>query len=100
ELGWPMQECVFDPTMVTLGLVFDLEHGNILKTNRFGYVVRGAHGTKMLDFEDQRRLYARELVDLAEPRWQFLNTLFTLSEGCLYAQAVELLDAGKIPNPM
>lgn len=98
ERGWPLEGYSFDPTMVTLGLVFDLENGNILKTNRFGYVVRAAHGTKMLDFEEQRRLYARELVDLSEPRWQFLNTLFTLSEGCLYAQAVELHDAGKLPG--
>ena len=96
QRGWPMEDLAFDPTMVTLGLVLDLEKGNILKTNRFGYVVRASHGTRMLGFDEQRELYARVLVDLAEPRWAFLNTLFTLSEGCLYAQAVDLLDAGKV----
>ncbi|HJV37317.1 MAG TPA: 5'-nucleotidase domain-containing protein, partial [Geothrix sp.] len=38
-------------------------------------------------------------VDLSDPRWVFLNTLFSLSEGCLYAQAVDLLDQGALPRP-
>ena len=32
------------------------------------------------------------IIDLAERRWVFLNTLFSLSEACLYAQVVDLLD--------
>jgi HAD superfamily 5'-nucleotidase-like hydrolase len=57
------------------------------------------HGSRALDFEEQRRQYARVIVDLAESRWVFLNTLFSLSEGCMYAQLVDLLDAGKSPRP-
>jgi len=30
----------------------------------------------------------------------FLNTLFSLSEACIYAQLVDLLDAGQLPGPM
>jgi 5'-nucleotidase len=37
-------------------------------------------------------------VDLAESRWVFLNTLFSLSEGCLYSQLVDLLDQGRLPQ--
>ena len=33
----------------------------------------------MLPFEVQRRIYARTVVDLSEPRWVFLNTMFSLS---------------------
>ena len=43
-------------------------------------------------------MYTHVLVDLAEDRWVFLNTLFSLSEGCLYAQLVELLDQGQLPQ--
>ncbi|MCA9581276.1 MAG: HAD family hydrolase, partial [Myxococcales bacterium] len=47
-----------------------------------------------------RAIYAREPVDLADPRWVFLNTFFSLSEACLYMQAVDLLDSGKLEDAM
>ena len=47
----------------------------------------------MLSHDEQRKVYAQVWVDLSEPRWVFLNTLFSLSEACLYAQLVDLLDA-------
>jgi HAD superfamily 5'-nucleotidase-like hydrolase len=51
----------------------------------------------MLGFEEQRDAYSRVIVDLAEPRWYFMNTLFSLSEACLFADLVDLVDAGKLP---
>ena len=98
EAGWPVGELEFDPRVVSLGLVLDLDLGNVVKANRFGYVKKAAHGTRMLGYEEQREVYSRVLVDLSEPRWVFMNTLFGLSEGCMYAQAVDLLDAGKMPQ--
>jgi 5'-nucleotidase len=97
--GWPLAGLDFDATMVTRGLVIDTELGNLVKANRFGFVKRAMHGTRMLEFNEQREAYAQTLVDLGEPRWVFLNTLFSLSEGCLYAQAVDLLDRGALPRP-
>jgi HAD superfamily 5'-nucleotidase-like hydrolase len=47
-----------------------------------------------------RRAYAGVAVDLDEPRWVFLNTLFTYSEACLFAQLVDLLDARKLEGAM
>jgi len=99
-VGWPVEHLRFDPRMIMRGLVVDIEKGNVLKANRFGLVKKAVHGTRPLDFAEQRAAYARTLVDLAEPRWVFLNTLFSLSEGCLYAQMVDLLDEGKLPGPM
>lgn len=96
EYGWPVADLDFDPRMVTLGLIVDLELGNIVKANRFGYVKRAMHGTRVLGFDEQRAVYSRVLIDLREPRWVFMNTLFGLSEGCIFAQAVDLLDAGRI----
>lgn len=95
--GYPLDACEFQPDLVTRGLVLDLALGNIVKASRFGYVMRASHGTAMLDHDALRKSYARVLVDLSESRWVFLNTLFSLSEGCLYAQLVDLLDAGKMP---
>jgi HAD superfamily 5'-nucleotidase-like hydrolase len=98
--GWPVESLSFDQDMVARGLVIDTELGNIVKANRFGLVRRAQHGTQPLSFQDQRQAYSDTLVDLADSRWVFLNTLFSLSEGCLYAQMVDLLDLRKIPEVM
>ena len=98
ERGWPVDELVFDPAAFVQGLVFDLELGNLVKATRFGYVIRAQHGTRPLPFDELRSVYAREYVDLGEPRWDFLNTLFSLSEACLYAQLVDLADRKALPE--
>jgi HAD superfamily 5'-nucleotidase-like hydrolase len=96
DKGWPVAELRFDPSLVTVGLILDLETGNLVKASRFGYVTRAFHGTKSLAFSEQRSCYAGVFVDLRDPRWVFLNTLFSLSEATLYAQCVDLLDAGEL----
>jgi 5'-nucleotidase len=98
DLGWPVDDLEFDRSLIVRGLVIDTERGNFLKANRFGYVKRAFHGTRPLDFEEQRREYSRTIVDLAEPRFVFLNTLFALSEGCMYAQLVDRLDRRELPE--
>jgi HAD superfamily 5'-nucleotidase-like hydrolase len=97
-LGWPVDALEFDPQLVVRGLILDLEAGNILKVNRFGYVKRAYHGTHEMPFDDHRALYSRQLVDLHEKRYVFLNTLFSLSEACMYAQLVDRLDGGDVPG--
>ena len=94
--GWPVEELRFDPEAVTQGLVFDLELGNVVKATRFGYVIRAAHGTRVLDYNELRRDYSGTFVDLSEPRWVFANTMFSLSQSSLYCQLVDHLDAGRI----
>jgi len=98
EDGWPVSDLTFDPEFATRGLILDLELGNLVKASRFGYVTRACHGTQMLTHEAQRAAYARVLIDLSEPRWVFLNTLFSLSEACLYAQLVDRMDAGEVKS--
>jgi 5'-nucleotidase len=96
--GWPVQELSFDPGSVTQGLAFDLDLGNLVKATRFGYVIRAHHGTRALSFEEQRAAYSSTFVELSEPRWAFMNTLFSLSEASLFAQLVNLVDAGELPE--
>lgn len=98
DLRWPVAPLEFDSNLIARGLIIDTELGNTVKANRFGYVKRAYHGTRLLDFDEQRRVYARTIVDLNDPRYVFLNTLFSLSEACMYAQLTDLLDARALPE--
>jgi len=95
ELGWPVDDLEFPAGFAMRGLVIDTELGNLVKADRFGYVKRAGHGTRRLGFDEQRQAYARTQVDLAERRWVFLNTFFSLSEASMYAQLVDRLDHGR-----
>ncbi|MEC8653043.1 MAG: HAD-IG family 5'-nucleotidase [Planctomycetota bacterium] len=96
ERGLPVEDLAFDAQQFARGLVIDLQEGNIVKANRFGYVTQASHGTTMLTHEQQRAAYSQVWIDLSEPRWVFLNTLFSLSESCLYGQLVDRFDRGDI----
>jgi HAD superfamily 5'-nucleotidase-like hydrolase len=98
--GWPLDGLVYDPASVIQGLAFDLELGNLVKATRFGYVIRAHHGTRALSFDEQRAAYAATIVDLSEPRWDFMNTLFSHSEANLFAQLVDRLDADRLPETL
>ena len=100
ETGWPVADLEFDAVAVIRGLTIDSELGNLVKPTRFGYVIRGAHGTRHLDYDELRTAYEGTLVDLADGRWEFLNTLFSLSEASLFAQLVERLDRNELPGRM
>lgn len=97
ERGWPVAELAFDPDLVVRGLVVDKDRGNLLKVDRFGYVKAVAHGARRLPWAEARADYARTVVDLSDARFEFANTLFSLSEACMYAQLVPLLDEGRLP---
>ncbi|XP_030975129.1 5'-nucleotidase domain-containing protein 4 [Quercus lobata] len=97
NMGYPVDGLAFDPDLVIRGLVIDKESGNLVKADRFGYVKRAMHGTKMLSTRAVSEMYGRELVDLRkENRWEFLNTLFSVSEAVAYMQMVDRLDDGAI----
>ena len=91
--GFPVSGLRFDPELVCRGLVIDKQSGNMVKVDRFGYVRRAMHGTRRLSVAERHSEYGRLTVDLRESRWAFLNTLFSVSEGCLYAQLVDRLDS-------
>lgn len=94
--GFPVGDLSFDPELAQRGLVIDTELGNLLKVNRFGHVKAARHGGRAMPLGELRKHYARRLVSLSDPRFRFLNTLFALSEGCMYSQLVDKLDAGEI----
>ncbi|MCB0989778.1 MAG: HAD-IG family 5'-nucleotidase [Acidimicrobiales bacterium] len=96
--GWPVDDLQFDPDAYTLGLTFDLDLGNLVKATRFGHVVKAQHGTRALGFDEQRTAYAETVIDLAEERFEFMNTLFELSRAALWCQLIDVHDAGRLPG--
>ncbi|MFO0593177.1 MAG: 5'-nucleotidase domain-containing protein, partial [Polyangiaceae bacterium] len=42
--GFPVADLKFDENFVIRGLILDLELGNVVKANRFGYVKQAFHG--------------------------------------------------------
>lgn len=54
NMGFPVDGLAFDPELVIRGLVIDKEKGNLVKADRFGYVKRAMHGTRMLSTREVR----------------------------------------------
>lgn len=100
EQGWPVGDLRFDPELFVRGLVLDTELGNVVMADGWGYVIQASHGTRMLAHDEQRTAYQAVSVDLRDRRWAFMNTLFSISEACIYAQLVDLLDAGELPGAL
>lgn len=98
EQGWPVADLAFDPGSFTLGLIFDLGLGNLVKATRFGYVVRAQHGARLLAYEELRVAYDATVIDLGDERFEFMNTLFELSRAALWTQLVDLQDRGNLPG--
>jgi len=96
DRGWPVNNLTFEPDKFSLGLTFDLKLGNLVKATRFGYVVRAQHGQSALTFDDQRTAYSSTVIDLAEDRYAFMNTLFEISRACLWTQLIDLHDQSKL----
>ena len=85
----------FDKDFIIRGLVIDTETGNFLKVNRYGFVRIASHGTRFFTFEEQKELYGTQGIDLTDPRYYIVHTLFSLAEGNLYAQLVDFYESRK-----
>lgn len=89
----------FDFHRVIQGLVIDKKHGNLLKVSRFGKVKQSYHGLAQVDFKEQQRLYGSGVIDLAASHIQSLDTNFSVSNGVLYSQLIDLKHKGvALPN--
>ena len=96
EIGFPVADLEFDKDLACRGLVIDKDRGNFLKIDRHGFVRRAMHGDARLEGSELDALYGRTQVDLRSNRFSFLNTLFSVSEGVMYAQLVSKLDSGAL----
>lgn len=74
------------------GLVIDSKNGNILKLSRFGAIRQSYHGTKKIDYTEQKRFYRSIYVDLSDPNYMVIDTSFSIAFCVLYAQLVDFKD--------
>jgi len=98
NIGCPVEGLKFQPELAMRGLILDKEKGNLVKVDRFGFIKRAMHGTRMLNPREMHDTYGRELVRVSDAsRWKFVNTLFSVSEAVMFAQLVDRLDSGALP---
>lgn len=84
----------FDYNQVIQGLVIDKKRGNLLKVSRFGKVKHAVFGEEPLPFKEQDQIYRNRVIDLSDHNIQSLDTSFSISNGVLYGQLVELKKKG------
>ncbi len=92
EYSYPAKilELHFDPARALVGLVIDKRNGNLLKLSRYGKVKMACHGLQSLDFRTMKGIYQNVAVELSDPSFLPLDTLFAISTGVLYSQLVDL----------
>jgi HAD superfamily 5'-nucleotidase-like hydrolase len=98
--GWPerLRALRYLPEFAIRGLVVDKATGNIFKMDRHNHVGRAYHGLSPVPRDERYRLYRDERVALSSPRFAWIDTLFSLPEAALFAQAIDLLEtpAGRV----
>ena len=87
-----LRSLVFDFDKAIRGLVVDSQHGNILKLSRFGAIRQSYHGTKLIEFAEQQRIYGSMYVDLSSPNYMVIDTAFSIAFCVLYSQLVDYKD--------
>ncbi len=89
----------FDFERSIQGLVIDKKRGHLLKISRYGKVKEAYHGLEPLDFKIQQDIYSNRIIDLSLHQFQSLDTSFSISNGVLYSQLVQLkADGLNIPD--
>lgn len=79
------------------GLLIDKRLGNVLKMNRFKIVRKGYHGMRELSPAELREIYYDKKLRHKSSRYHWIDTLYGLSEACVYAAAIDALEKRDIP---
>lgn len=83
----------FDYDLAVRGLVIDKKKGNLLKVSRHGAIRASYHGTKVIEFPAQQKLYKSIYIDLSDQvSYSSIDTAFSISVATLFAQLVDLKD--------
>lgn len=83
----------FDFKSVIRGLVIDKTRGNLLKVSRYGAVRESYHGLKPTEFRELKQQFGTQFIDLRDNNYDTVDTTFSISHACLFAQLVELKDS-------
>lgn len=98
--GYPkaLDKLKFDPERAIRGLVVDKKKGNLIKLSFYGRIKSACHGFHELNYEQLKVAYHGQFVDLSDPNYYTVDTTFSVSYSCLYAQLVELKDQDKLQS--
>lgn len=74
------------------GSVVDSKHGNILKLSRYAAIRQSYHGTRAIDFHEQKKIYQSTYVDLNDPNYIAIDTSFSIAFCVLFGQLIDFKD--------
>ncbi len=96
ERGYPegLRTMPYRTDFAIRGLLIDKKLGNVLKMDRYRYVKKAYHGTRELSREERRALYHTQRIRVGTPRYHWVDTLYALSEVCVFAAAIDFLEKG------
>jgi HAD superfamily 5'-nucleotidase-like hydrolase len=92
EKGYPatILNLKFSYDRAIRGLVIDKHRGTTLKLSRYGAIRVSFHGTQILDYRLQRKVYKSKYIDLSDPDYDKVDTSFSIAYAGLFMQLVEL----------
>lgn len=82
----------FDFSKAIRGLIIDKEHGNLLKISLYNKIKNAYHGTKVLSYKDQQKIYQGASIDLHDPSYSSVDTTFSIAFAIIFSQLVDLKD--------
>lgn len=82
----------FEFNRMIRGLVIDKKKGNLLKLNKYAGIRLSYHGTKQIEYSEQKNLYKSIYIDLGDKNYFAVDTTFSISHALLFAQLVDLKD--------
>lgn len=83
----------FDFSKAIRGLIIDKEYGNLLKVSLYNKIKNAYHGTKVLSYKEQQKIYRGASIDLRDPSYSSIDTTFSIAFAILFSQLVDLKDA-------
>ena len=90
QIDFDKFEFQFDIAM--RGLILDKKRGNVLKTSGFSKVKTSFHGTNPIPFNEQQRIYKNLCIDINDPNFYSLDTIFSIAHATLFMQLVTFKD--------
>lgn len=77
------------------GLVIDKPLGNVLKLSRHAAIRVAFNGLKPMDYKTQKRLYKSTYIDLSDPKYDTVDTTFSIAFAALFMQLVEMKNSNE-----
>ncbi|MDP1603160.1 MAG: HAD-IG family 5'-nucleotidase [Legionella sp.] len=74
------------------GLIVDSKNGNVLKLSRYGAIRQSYHGTRPIEYAEQKKIYRSIYVDLKDHNYMAIDTSFSIAFCVLYSQLVDFKD--------